>query len=492
MPEINDYFGAMGGAANIGGVNQNIQNTLLGQQSIQQNDNVLAQQARAEQARKAVAVATDPNATPELRNQALNTLQQTDAPQAVALRQQMQQKQALASYFANPTAKGTMALITSYPELKDQISKGWDVYSGAAKDAKLAATADAYGYLQSGDAQGAVKIVRDHMEADKAAGLDINGYQDLIDAIQSNPKSGLAIAGLMLAAGAGPEKFAEAHGKLAENARADEVQPFKVAQEAATAAIKGTEAQYAPQKAESDLATEAAQRKRMADQTANEQADLAIKRSGLDLERDKLSSNIQLELEKLDRTSTQLDAGAKQAVNTAVGESVSASALADRMNNLADRIHGTDMSSGAYSTAREKLKGLFGGQDPVSGLRSEYNQLVNAQAVKNLPPGPASDKDIALAKQGFPPASANAAYLESFLRGMAKMQQAVAASSDRRANWISANGSLAPTRRDIDVGGVIVPAGTTFGEFNNNAVKRGRQGDTPAGLQGIISKYGSH
>lgn len=491
MPQPYDYFGLMGGAANIGGVAPSIQNTLLGQQNIQQNDNVLATQARAEQARQALAIATDPNAAPELRDQAMGQLQQHDPAQAQALRAQMQQKQALGAYFQNPTAKGTMELIASFPALKDEISKGWDVYSGAAKEAKLAATADAYGYLQAGDAAGAIKIVRDHMEADKAAGLDTNGYQDLIDAITANPTSGKAIAGLMLAAGAGPEKFAEAHGKIGERERADELQPSAVLKGVAEASKAQTEAQYAPQKAESDLATAGAQRQKWSADIANDVARLALDRDKLTLDRDQLDSTVQLELEKLDRNGTQLDAGGRQAVNAAVGQSVSASALADRANSLAERFAGADVGGwGWASAARESLKGAYGGQDPVTGLRNEYEQIVNQQAVKNLPPGPASDKDIQLAKQGFPPRTASKEYIVSFLRGMAKMQQAVAASSDRQANWIATNGSLAPARRDVDVGGVRVPAGTTFNEFNGNATKRGRQGETPAGLQSIYAKYG--
>lgn len=510
--------GIMAQFASLPTVNSSVQSALLGQQNIEQNQNVLAQQQRAEEARKAMSdivlgggsgglvatreqqaesdafAASHPNAPKTVNDGGLNEawvrLARADPQAAAQLRAQMQQKAALGAYFNNPTPKGTFELLTQFPDLKDEISKGWDVYSGAAKEAKLAATADAYGYLQAGDAPGAIKIVRDHMEADKAAGLDVNGYQDLIDAIQANPTSGKAIAGLMLAAGAGPEKFAEAHGKIGENARSDELQPLAVRKAGAEATTAEVGAQFAPAAAQSALDTAAATRTRWAAQTANEVADLAIKRDGLTLDRDKLTSGIQFELEKLDRSGLQLDAGARQAVNAAVGESASAQALAGRMSDLAAQMATSHASSGWKARIAEAGKGMFGGQDAVSGLRAEYNQLVNAQAVKNLPPGPASDKDIALAKQGFPPDSANTDYLASFLRGMAKMQQAVGASSDRKANWIASNGSLAPVRRDTDVGGVMVPAGTTFNEFNGNAAKRGRQGDVPAGLSSIYQKYG--
>lgn len=482
--------GIMAEFSNLPTVNDTIQRTLLGQQNIQQNDNVLAQQQRAEQARQATAIATDPNADPAHRDAAMNALQQADAPAAAALRQQMQQRQALAAYYANPTAAGTMQLLSQFPGLKEEVSKGWDIYSGAAKEAKLALAADAYNYLRNGDAAAAAKAVKGHMEADQAAGLPIDGYQDLLDVIETNPTVALGHAGMLLA-GADPTKFAENYGKVGERERADQLQPSLVRKGVADATTAEVNAQYAAPKIESDLATADAQRTRMQAQTANEQADLVIKRSALDLDRDKLNSTMQLELAKMDQAGTQLDAGGRQAVNTAVGESVGAQALADRMNTLADQMKTAGASSGWKAAFYEKAKGAFGEQDAVSGLRSTYNQLVNQQAVKNLPPGPASDKDIALAKQGFPPDTANADYLASFLRGMAKMQSAVGAAADRKANWLNMNGgSLGALRRDTDIAGVTVPAGTTFTEFNTNAVRRGRQGDMPAGLTGVLQKYG--
>ncbi len=518
MPQPYDYFGLMGGAANIGGVNANIQNTLLGQQSIQQNDNVLAQQARAEEARKAmsdivlaggssispVGIAATPEDEARSRypgvagrsdapvdvNAAWARLARADPQAAAQLRAQMEQKQATSQLLADPNNKNIFEYSIKYPAMVEALEKAHSTLGAAQAQAALQTSSDVFHLLDGGHTKAAAQLLRNHMAAAKATGEDVSAYPQLIEMIETDPAAAKVIAGSNMIAAVGRDKFGETYAKVNESQRADELQPSTVLKGAADASKAQTEAQYAAPKIESDLASAAAQRQRMADQTANEQADLTIKRSGLDLERDKLSSTIQLELEKLDRTGTQLDAGGRAEVNKSVGESVGAQALAERMNNLADRIHGTSMSSGAYSAAREHLKGLFGGQDPVSGLRSEYNQLVNQQAVKNLPPGPASDKDIILAKQGFPPSSANAAYLESFLRGMAKMQSAVAASSERKANWISANGSLAPARRDTDVGGVQVPAGTTFNEFNGNAVKRDRQGAMPAGLTGILQKYG--
>lgn len=537
-------FGLLGGAPNI---NETVMQALFGEQQRQQNQNVLDQQARADAARQAQArilmrgaglgaepqaapvgnpievtrggalpdVATGPGIisgygggtwdvvdgkrvqrTPVQRDAAdedaadLAIIAQADPAQAQAILRQRRMQQDFATVTANPNPQTIARFGMAYPEAFKGLKDAYDVMSAGQKESAAKASADVFGYLKAGDAAGAIRILEQHLSAAKNTGEDVSSYPQLIEMIRRDPKAAQAIAGVNLSIAA-PEGFEKTYGALGEERRADEVQPYKVRQEGAKASQEETTARFAPQKAQSELDTEAAQRTRMAAQTANEQADLALKRDGLELDRDKLTSTIQLELEKLDRSGTQLDAGAKQAIGTAVGNSTSAQALADRATSLADRFEAG--GSGGYgwaSSAREAFKGIYGGQDPITGLKNEYQQIVNQQAVKNLPPGPASDKDIQLAKQGFPPTNASKDYIISFLRGMAKMQEAVAAGENRKANWISANGSLGTTRRDIDVGGVSVPAGTTFTEFDRNAVKRGRQGETPAGIQSIISKYG--
>ncbi len=466
MPAPYDYLGAMGGAANIGGVNQNIQQTLLGQQNIQQNDNVLAQQQRAEQARQATAIATDPNADPAHRDAAMNALQQTDAPAAAALRAQMQQRQALTSYFQNPTAKGTMELITSFPALKDEISKGWDYYQGASKDAKLAATADAYGYLQAGDAAGAIKIIRDHEAADKAAGLDVSGYQQLADTIQKDPKSGLAIAGLMLAAGAGPEKFAEAHGKIGERQRADELQPSAVLKGTADASKAQTEAQYAAPKIESELATATATRQRMAAQTANEIANTNISNGRLALDTQKLTADIDQRQQEIDQKYGQLTGPAEKIVNDSSAAAAVAVQSAAKAQALADSFKTSGMGASYKARGAELWKQVTGSQDAYTQMRAEWQQMRNKGALANRAdmPGAMSDADRQFLLQGFPRDDANPAYIARWLGTMARASEAVAKQEDSKAEWVAQNGNLGPTRRDIVVDGHRVPKGMTFSQ----------------------------
>jgi hypothetical protein len=85
--------------------------------------------------------------------------------------------------------------------------------------------------------------------------------------------------------------------------------------------------------------------------------------------------------------------------------------------------------------------------------------------MKMLPPGSASDKDVVMAMGGFPPETADAKTMASFLRGMAKLNQYTAVSENAKAEWVNAVGHLGKPKTDINVDGVNVPAGSTFTDF---------------------------
>jgi len=92
---------------------------------------------------------------------------------------------------------------------------------------------------------------------------------------------------------------------------------------------------------------------------------------------------------------------------------------------------------GLQGSLIEYTKEISGQQDAISALRTEANRLTMGAAVAALPKGPASDKDIALVLKGVPPANANAEYLASYARGVAKMQKAEAEYKREQLNWLS-------------------------------------------------------
>ena len=77
----------------------------------------------------------------------------------------------------------------------------------------------------------------------------------------------------------------------------------------------------------------------------------------------------------------------------------------------------------------------------MSNLRKEYFKVRASEVIKNLPPGAASDADIAMAKEGFPSDKANGKQVASFLRGVAKLKGLERKLNEFKANYISENGS---------------------------------------------------
>lgn len=95
----------------------------------------------------------------------------------------------------------------------------------------------------------------------------------------------------------------------------------------------------------------------------------------------------------------------------------------------------------------------------------EYARIRNSEAIKSLPPGPATDRDIELALRGLPPETADSTTLTSFLRGYAKLNRMDSAYKQMQAEWVNQVGNMGSNKRDVEVLGIKVPAGTTFSNY---------------------------
>jgi hypothetical protein len=178
-----------------------------------------------------------------------------------------------------------------------------------------------------------------------------------------------------------------------------------------------------------------------------------------------LTGDVQKTLLELAQKQGNLDPSSIKIVNDSAIASASLEQAAGKTLDLATKIEQAGGVSGVMARASEAYKSTFGNQDFVTQLRNEYTRLRNSAAIKALPPGVATDKDIELALKGIPPETANAATQASFLRGMAKMQQYEAATESAKSEWVNANNNLGRAKSDIEIGGIRVPKGTTFPEF---------------------------
>jgi hypothetical protein len=147
-------------------------------------------------------------------------------------------------------------------------------------------------------------------------------------------------------------------------------------------------------------------------------------------------------LNMISREGMDLSAYAEKQLDMASTEAATASADASRYMTLADQIKQSAMSGGLKSTWTEYIKEQTGNQDEVTGLRKQAMQIVNSEAIKNLPPGPATDRDIEIVRAPFPTEKASPEYVANWLSAVARLNEKRAQFSEFKANFISENGSL--------------------------------------------------
>jgi hypothetical protein len=288
--------------------------------------------------------------------------------------------------------------------------------------------------------------------------------------IEADPDAAKTSIALGLSATMGPEKFSSTFSDLEKSRRDDAAMPLEREKHEADVGLTRAQANKA--------AVEAAQSpQRLALDTlmgkatmAKMDADITNAARRLSLDEDTLRMETQAKLFDQQQKISGLDEGAKKLVNEATVTSVSAQQSAEQTLDLANRLEAEGGGYGAAARASEWLARQTGRQDQISALRQEYTRLRNSAVAKMLPPGSASDTDIAMALKGFPEESAGAGHLAQFLRGMAKLNQYEAALENSKAEWVGSVGHLGRAKRDVNIAGTLVPAGSTFVDFTRAAL----------------------
>lgn len=365
----------------------------------------------------------------------------------------------------NAGAADYASLMVKYPQLSEHFKRSWDVLNSGQQQQQLSQATQIYSALQTGNNDIAVDFLNKQAQAYRNAGQEqkAKDAETMSQLIQMRPDVAKTTVALGLSAVLGPEKFASTFSTLGDQQRAQDVQPANVAIKNAEAVTKTAEARNTPQRLALETQYKGAQ---IRDIDSN----IATRAGQLGLDRDKLQSEVEMKLYEMGQKNSTLDDGAKKIINDSTVAGVAATQASGQMLDLATRLEKQGGGYGAFSTASEWLKGATGNQDALTQMRQEYTRIRNTQAIKMLPPGPATDKDIAMAMQGFPKDTADAATMASFLRGMAKLNQYTAATENAKSEWVNAVGHLGKPKQDINVGGINVPAGTTFADFASKYV----------------------
>ena len=365
----------------------------------------------------------------------------------------------------NPTARDFTNLAMLLPEKEAaSIRANWDTLNKDQQDSELRFGAQVVSAFNSGASQIGIDLLNQRAEAERNAGRPDKAktFETYAKLAEINPKFSEVNMGTMLGAIPGGDKVLEAS-----------IKARKAPAEIRTGVAGATKEELITANTPTRLALE---NTNTAAQIKNIDSQIADRSGRLALDRDKLQTDVEMKLFELGQSGTKLTPDANKIVNDATIAAVGAEQSAGRMLDLAGRIESAQGGKGLGTKATEWFAGATGRQDEWTQMRQEYTRLRNTQAIKSLPPGPATDKDIQMALKGFPEETANAQTIGSFLRGMAKLQQYEGAAKAAEAEWVNSTGSLGRAKTDINIGGIQIPAGTTFVDFMRQYGEQRAQG----------------
>ncbi|WP_335954012.1 hypothetical protein [Acinetobacter higginsii] len=367
----------------------------------------------------------------------------------------------------NPTYEGYTQVMTRYPQLSENLKRAYDTMDVGKQRTTLNLASQTYAALNSDQPEIAKEVLGNGATAYENSGnkQDAAVLRGYIKMIENNPAAAKTSIGMLLAS-TNPDKFADIFGKLGDETRANQMQPYDIAKtQAETGKIKAEtqgqtiENQYKPQQLQSGI-------NQTQSQTALNYANIQNLADRLRLDQDKLQSDVELKYMELNPSNIKLSDGAQKIVNDNMVESVGLEQSANKMDDLANRFEKESQAGGLYTKGWAGFKRITGwSNDDQNAMIREYSRLRNSEAIKSLPPGPATDRDIELALRGLPPETADSTTLTSFLRGYAKLNRMDSAYKQMQAEWVNQVGNMGSNKRDVEVLGIKVPAGTTFSGY---------------------------
>jgi hypothetical protein len=418
-----------------------------------------------------------------------------------ALAQAQLQQVELANLYKNPNATAADYERVAAFLPKDQaaiVTQGFERKSKEQQQNDLKLGGQVYSAVKSGKLDIAKQMLKDQAVALRNSGreADAKAAEDSINLIDLNPTGAQATIGIYMARLPEGTKFLEAADKALSTVREEAQAPAKLketiakASEAVSAAeIKAAEAKDTPArlKAEQDLREAEAKKAKIVANFEERQQLAALDKINWDVKNLKSQINDRVEKLNLDRQTTQatvaeklsaiqqrltdIPESARKLVNESATLAATSKQAATQYNDLATRIESAGGGKGKLTSATEWFAANLGQQDAWTQIRNEYTRVRNSVAIKALPPGVATDKDIELALKGIPPETANAATLASFLRGTAKLQDIDSSINNAKTDWLSQNnGLLTRAKAPFIAGDYAAKAGETFNDFAQRIV----------------------
>lgn len=137
-----------------------------------------------------------------------------------------------------------------------------------------------------------------------------------------------------------------------------------------------------------------------------------------------------------------LSAGDKKRYNKLLDETSRLRRMNTETGAITSLLDTIDPSSGAVAKVGKAIKTVFGTEDVESVLRARIESIRVAQAIGNLPPGIASDKDIELVLGGTLPSTANPEALKEWFNALERLNSIAIEEQEAQLAYFDKNESM--------------------------------------------------
>jgi hypothetical protein len=457
----------------------------------------------------------------------LSAFQTGAAIQDTRLKQEQQQQQManqklIQEGFAKLRQPGATAadyanLAMVLPETQAKaVRESFSMLSGERQQNALQQSGQVFSAFKAGKPEIAIGLLERQIEAKRNSG-DNEGAMFLEtwrDVAKENPKATEDYFGFTISQMPGGDKVIESAGKLGAERRAEAQAPAELRQKIAAAdkaVADATTAQATATNAPERAAAEAALAKANADkakveaqfagplaqaslnlnaaQIKNINSEIGNRAAKLNLDVQTMQATVAEKLSSIQKNMTELPADTRKLVNDSAVAAAASKQSANQYNDLAKRLDAAGGGFGAATSFADYLRKATGAQSPLTELRQEYTRIRNSAAIKSLPPGVATDKDIELALKGIPPENANASTMASFLRGMGKMQDIEASVANAKTDWLANNnGVLTRAKNTFQAGDYATKPGESFNDFTQRVVQDVSKRYNPAAQTPLVEQ----
>jgi hypothetical protein len=385
----------------------------------------------------------------------------------------------------NATAKDYGAMQIKYPQMAESIKSTWSGLNAEKQATHLSEMTEVLSALNNGQPDYAIGLLQNKADAARNSGDEdaATRYEAMVAKGKYDPNLLKTTTASTLTAIKGTEYV---DGILK--------QPYTGVKAAGEARKTSAEADVAEIGAEFLPAEKSQGLDKGAVDIADTESNIEdrIKKTEIELRKTALEEK-KLAIEEAKAGGVPLEKDARELINNSADNASKYTANAARADDLSARVDKfrNKAGGGAWQSIEEMAANTSGWKDQESAIRAEVKRVLTPIALSNykkFTSGATSDRDIETALGGYPKETDSPQVLSSFLTGLSKMQKYDAELEKAKVSWTSKVGSLADSPKDLEIKGVKVPAGMSYGEFEQtfmaNQFAKANQNAIPKAAQG--------